>query len=177
MLRLTLSKNLQFLSKTLATNVDQMTNRFANQLKHTTNVTSHRPFSITAARFCEEKSEGDGEEVEDSDEKVSPLYKKYAGTPRDRTKIIPYETSAEYLKSPAYQSTYGDKRVWELFRRVHKGQFARLKTRQTCIRSNVIATGSPCPICRDEYLVLDYRNLELLKQFISPHTGEVCNRV
>lgn len=36
-----------------------------------------------------------------------------------------------------------------------------------------IDTGSPCPICRDEYLVLDYRNTGLLKQFISPYTGEI----
>lgn len=173
MLRLTLVKNLNFLSKSLATNVDQTTNRFAIHLKHPTNVTNRRPFSITAARFCEEKAEGDGEE-EESEEKVSYLYKKYAGTPRDRSKIIPYETSIEYLKSSAYQSTYGDKKVWELYRRVHKGQFAPMKTRITCIKAKVITVGSPCPICRDEYLVLDYRNLELLKQFISPYTGEVC---
>lgn len=38
-----------------------------------------------------------------------------------------------------------------------------------------MSTGNPCPICRDEYLVLDYRNLDLLKQFISPHTGEVLS--
>jgi len=39
----------------------------------------------------------------------------------------------------------------------------------------VIASGSPCPICRDDYLVVDYRNTELLKQFLSPHTGEMID--
>lgn len=176
MLRLTLAKNLQFLSKTLATNVDQasVANRCAIHLKPVSLVTNCRSFSLTTARFCEEKSEADGDDnAEEGDENVSYLYKKYAGTPRDRSKIIPVETSINYLKSSAYQSTYGNRKVWELYRRVHKGQFPRSKTRRSCIRSNVIATGSPCPICRDEYLVLDYENLELLKQFISPHTGEV----
>ena len=37
----------------------------------------------------------------------------------------------------------------------------------------MIATGNPCPICRDEYLVLDYRNVDLLKQFISPFNGQI----
>lgn len=40
-------------------------------------------------------------------------------------------------------------------------------------RRDEITTGNPCPICRDVYLVVDYRNVELLKQFISPYTGEV----
>lgn len=172
MLRLAIAKNCNFISKTLTANVDQTVavNRFANYLKQTPNLCSHRSFSLTTARFCEASEEKDSEEGE---ENVHPLYKKYAGTPRDRSKIIPVETSIEYLKSAAFQSTYGDKKVWELYRRVHKGQLPKFKTRKTCIRGNVIATGSPCPICRDEYLVLDHRNLELLRMFISPHTGEV----
>lgn len=177
MLRLAAARNLRFLSKTLTTNVDQTVsvNQFANHLKQTTNVNNLRQFSVTAARFCESQEEtaedGDGGE----ENKVSKLFKKYAGTPRDRTKIIPVETSIEYLESPAFKSTYGNRKVWELYRRVHKGQLPKSKTRETCIRAGVVATGSPCPICRDEYLVLDFRNLELLKQFISPHTGEVSD--
>jgi len=62
-----------------------------------------------------------------------------------------------------------------LFRRNHKGMYAPRKTRKTCIRQNRISTGNPCPICRDEYLVLDYRNTELLEQFISPHSGDVLS--
>lgn len=172
MLRLAIVKNLRFISKTLATNVDQsvLVNQFSNHLILSSNVNNLRQFSLTAARFCDSQEE---KAEDDSDDKVHILYKKYAGTPRDRTKIIPVETSIEYMKSPAFQSTYGDKNVWELYRRVHKGQLPKSKTRKTCIRHGVIAVGSPCPICRDEYLVLDFQNLELLKQFISPHTGEV----
>lgn len=91
----------------------------------------------------------------------------------DRTKIIPLEQSLRYLASEAYKQTYGDKLVWEQYRRNHKGPFAPRKTRKTCVRKGMISTGNPCPICRDEFLVLDPRNLELLKQFISPQTGEV----
>lgn len=94
---------------------------------------------------------------------------------KDRTKIIPGEVSIQYLKSDAYKLTYGDMPVWTLYRRNHKGQFAPKKTRKTCIRHGMISTGNPCPICRDEYLILDYRNVELLKQFISEHTGEILS--
>lgn len=176
MLRLAFARNWRFLAKNLTTNVDQnvLVTQSANYLKQTTNVTNLRHFSITSARLCDSHEETE-ETAEDNseEEKVHPLYKKYAGTPRDRTKIIPVETSIEYLQSAAFHSTYGDKNVWELYRRVHKGQLPKSKTRKTCIRGGVISVGSPCPICRDEYLVLDFRNLELLKQFISPHTGEV----
>lgn len=91
----------------------------------------------------------------------------------DRTKIITVEQSLRYLASEAFKETYGDKLVWEQYRRNHKGPFAPRKTRKTCVRKGMISTGNPCPICRDEFLVLDHRNLELLKQFISPQTGEV----
>ncbi|CAD6997149.1 28S ribosomal protein S18b, mitochondrial [Ceratitis capitata] len=93
----------------------------------------------------------------------------------DRTKIIPVETSMRYLQSSAYKETYGDHLVWEQYRRNHKGSIPPRKTRKTCIRKGVISTGNPCPICRDEYLVLDHRNVALLRQFISPHTGEILS--
>uniref|UniRef100_A0A1B0AH67 Pyridine nucleotide-disulfide oxidoreductase domain-containing protein 1 n=1 Tax=Glossina pallidipes TaxID=7398 RepID=A0A1B0AH67_GLOPL len=94
---------------------------------------------------------------------------------KDRTQVIPVETSIRYLKSSAYQQTYGNTLIWELYRRNHKGAIPPRKTRKTCVRKGVISTGNPCPICRDEYLVLDYRNLDLLRQFISPQTGEVLS--
>ncbi|KAI8041928.1 28S ribosomal protein S18b, mitochondrial [Drosophila gunungcola] len=94
---------------------------------------------------------------------------------KDRSKIIPVETSMRYLKSAAYKQTYGEDFVWTQYRRNHKGMYAPRKTRKTCIRQNRITTGNPCPICRDEYLVLDYRNTELLEQFISPHNGDVLS--
>ncbi|XP_055343789.1 uncharacterized protein LOC129591930 [Paramacrobiotus metropolitanus] len=95
--------------------------------------------------------------------------------PRDRTRLIPWQTSAEYLKSQAYFNTYGQQPVWKPYRRPHKGGIPPSKTRRMCVKEGKIAIGSPCPICRDEYLVLDYRNTELLKQFISPYSGEVLS--
>ncbi|ODN06457.1 28S ribosomal protein S18b, mitochondrial [Orchesella cincta] len=92
---------------------------------------------------------------------------------KDRSKIIPVETSMRYLKSAAYKEAYGDAPVWVPYRRNFPGQFAPKKTRKTCIRQDKLSTGNPCPICRDEYLVVDYRNVGLLKQFISPFNGEV----
>lgn len=96
---------------------------------------------------------------------------------KDRTKIIPVETSMKYLQSKAYKETYGDKPVWFIYKRNHKGAFAPRKTRKTCVRNGLISTGNPCPICRDEYLVLNPRNTKLLEQFISDHTGQVCHYV
>ncbi|XP_066157413.1 small ribosomal subunit protein mS40 [Euwallacea fornicatus] len=91
----------------------------------------------------------------------------------DRTQVIPVETSIRYLKSAAFKQTYGDEPVWIPYRRNHKGALPPKKTRKTCIRGGKISTGSPCPICRDEYLVLHEENIELLKHFISPHTGGI----
>lgn len=94
---------------------------------------------------------------------------------KDRTEVIPFETSIRYLKSAAYEQTYGTAPVWTQYRRNHIGLFPPKKTRKTCIRGGKISTGSPCPICRDEYLVLHEQNLDLLKQFISEHTGSILS--
>ncbi|XP_056631288.1 28S ribosomal protein S18b, mitochondrial [Diorhabda sublineata] len=92
---------------------------------------------------------------------------------KDRTQAIPVETSIRYLKSAAFEKTYEGQPVWVLYRRNHKGLFPPRKTRKTCIRGGQIATGNPCPICRDEYLVLHEHNTDLLKQFISKETGSI----
>ncbi|KAJ8983408.1 hypothetical protein NQ317_005873 [Molorchus minor] len=94
---------------------------------------------------------------------------------KDRSQQVPVETSIRYLKSAAYEKTYEGQPVWVPYRRNHKGQFAPRKTRKTCIRQGQIATGNPCPLCRDEYLVLHEENVDLLKQFICPHTGSVLS--
>ena len=61
--------------------------------------------------------------------------------------------------------------VWELYRRnFHKGRKSA-PTRKTCIRQDKISTGNPCPICRDEYLLVDYQNLKLIEQFIDEYSG------
>lgn len=94
---------------------------------------------------------------------------------KDRTEVIPVETSIRYLQSAAYKQTYSGKPVWVLYRRNHKGGIPPRKTRRTCIRGDQVATGNPCPICRDEYLVLHENNTELLNQFICPHTGSILS--
>ncbi|KAJ8960984.1 hypothetical protein NQ318_020288, partial [Aromia moschata] len=94
---------------------------------------------------------------------------------KDRSQPVPVETSIRYLKSAAYQQTYEGQPVWVLYRRNHKGLFPPRKTRKTCIRGGQLATGNPCPLCRDEYLVVHEQNVELLKQFISPHTGGILS--
>lgn len=65
--------------------------------------------------------------------------------------------------------------MWVPYRRNHKGGLPPRKTRKTCIRAGLISTGNPCPVCRDEYLVLHEENLDLLKQFISPQTGAILS--
>ncbi|KAG5336480.1 RT18B protein, partial [Acromyrmex charruanus] len=89
--------------------------------------------------------------------------------------IVSVETSIKYMNSDAYKQTYGDDPVWKKYRRNFKGQIPPRKTRKTCIRNGQISTGSPCPICRDEYLVLDHRNVKLLEQFINKHNGSVLS--
>lgn len=120
-------------------------------------------FSNSASRSCSNHNNVDGEGT--AKPTIDPA--------KDRSVKIDVETSIRYLKSRAFKETYGQSLVWELYRRNHKGGFAPRKTRRACIKRDIITTGSPCPICRDQYLVLHHNNLELLHQFISPHTGEV----
>ncbi|EEC17569.1 conserved hypothetical protein [Ixodes scapularis] len=91
--------------------------------------------------------------------------------------LHPPETSILYLESKAYKDTYGNDPVWTNYRRNFKGQFPPPRTRETCIRAGQIFTGNPCPICRDEYLVVHHTNVKLLQQFISPYTGEVMKPI
>merc|ERR1719150_852875 len=92
---------------------------------------------------------------------------------RDRSRNIPVELSIAYLESAAYKSTYGDHKIWELYRRNYAGRRTAARTRKTCVVEGRVETGNPCPICRDEYLVVDYRNVKLLKQFLTDYNGKV----
>ncbi|XP_006011869.1 28S ribosomal protein S18b, mitochondrial isoform X2 [Latimeria chalumnae] len=76
----------------------------------------------------------------------------------------------EYLESEEYIERYGSHPVWADYRRNHKGGIPPQKTRKTCIRGGKVC-GNPCPICRDQKLQIDYRNVKLLEQFMCPHTG------
>ena len=88
---------------------------------------------------------------------------------RDRSRQIPLELSMAYLESAAFKETYGDKKIWELYRRNLPGRRIAAKTRHSCIKDGRVETGNPCPICRDEYLVVDYRNVKLLEHFLTDY--------
>ena len=137
-------------------------------------IVSQRNFSTTLETEEDGASEREVEEEEngevDSEEQFIERYL----DPKDRSRIIAPETSIKYLgkilslirihsviflplESVAFKTTYGKDPIWTKYRRNFKGQRLPLKTRETCIRQERISTGSPCPICRDEYLVIDYR--------------------
>ncbi|XP_071657139.1 small ribosomal subunit protein mS40 [Patagioenas fasciata] len=87
----------------------------------------------------------------------------------------PYqERPWEYLESEEYRVTYGDKPVWVGYRRNHKGGVPPQRTRKACLRRGK-RVGNPCPICRDHNLLLHFRNVKLLDQFICPHSGVVLH--
>jgi len=101
---------------------------------------------------------------------------------RDRDRRIPHswQTSVRYMESDAYKKAYGDLKVWQNYRRNMKGPFFNppIVTRITCVgEDGYIKSGSPCPICRDEYLVLHPRNPKLLMQFIEPGTARVSRQI
>ncbi|KAI1305300.1 28S ribosomal protein S18b, mitochondrial [Halotydeus destructor] len=95
---------------------------------------------------------------------------------RDRRVPVPLEVALRYMDSQAYATTYGQRLVWHLYRRNHKGLFhvPPAETRRSCVgEDGFITSGSPCPICRDEYFLLHHENVKLLKQFIDQSTGTV----
>jgi len=83
------------------------------------------------------------------------------------------ETSMKYMESDAYKLTYGEGAIWKKYARSYGTHRKPQWTRKMCIRRGLYGTGNPCPICRDEFLVVDYKNLKLLKQFLAPSTGEL----
>ncbi|XP_031843899.1 mitochondrial ribosomal protein S18B isoform X2 [Nomia melanderi] len=129
---------------------------------------------VTAAKFMH-FSFGESHEVVNLNEEENKVREPKTPITKDRSLVIPVETSIKYLKSDAYKRTYGNLPVWSLYIRNYKGHYLPKKTRKTCIRNNIITTGSPCPICRDEYLVIDPTNVDLLKQFISEFSGEILH--
>lgn len=135
----------------------------ANSL-NTVNVTSALSFAL---RQCSS--------INSSSTNGSLRHSEFRNITKDRSTPVPVEASIRYIKSDAYKQTYGEEPVWTQYRRNHKGALPPRKTRRTCIRQNVISTGNPCPVCRDEYLVLNENNTDLLHQFISPYTGAILS--
>lgn len=128
-----------------------------------------RPFSISSIQQQQQEEAADTTEL-DAGEANSVTEK---SAKQQQRRIVDVHTSMRYLQSKAYQITYGESLVWQPYRRNHKGLIPPEKTRKMCIRGGFMSTGNPCPICRDEYLVLHPENVDLLKQFISPYTGQV----
>ena len=95
---------------------------------------------------------------------------------RDRRVPILWDVSVLYMESEAYKKAYGDFFVWQLYRRnrPHRFDMPGRNSRVSCVGDDgFIMYGQACPICRDEYLVLDYRNIKLITQFIQPATQQV----
>merc|ERR1712012_982452 len=122
-----------------------------------TNPTAVRSFSTSLIRRSEE------DDAEES-ESAKQVYQR-----------VDLQTSMRYMKSKAFETTYRGAPVWVPYRRNHKGQLAPQKTRKTCIRAGVVTTGNPCPICRDNHLAIHPKNLDLMKQFIDPNTGDLIS--
>lgn len=92
----------------------------------------------------------------------------------DRRIKVDYRESIKYMESEAYKKTYGKHKVWEIYKRNYKAQVPSKNSRLTCINDEgFVDTSYPCPICRDEYLVLHHDNEKLISQFINPYTAKL----
>lgn len=94
---------------------------------------------------------------------------------RDRRVSVSWEVSVKYLESEEFKAAYRGLKVWIPYRRNMRGiiEVSPRLTRNRCIVNGFIVTGSPCPICRDRYLVLHPKNVKLLEQFINPASDDV----
>jgi len=80
----------------------------------------------------------------------------------------------EYFNTKEFEETYKGQLVWWNYVRRHKGGTQPQKTRTNCYRNGIIHHPlSPCPLCRDERLLISYKNIPLLNQFIDQPTGEI----
>jgi len=87
-------------------------------------------------------------------------------------------TPAEYFSSPDFEKRYGGMDyIWLDYYRPHKGRVQKQRTRRSCIKQGVIKTASPCPICRDPKILISYKNVPLLKNFIDPHTLDIISNL
>ncbi|KAL7053470.1 hypothetical protein AAHC03_027095 [Spirometra sp. Aus1] len=78
-----------------------------------------------------------------------------------------------FLHTVEFTKLYRGKPVWFYHRRNFKGHFPPKQPRKSCTRGGLLITSNPCPICRDEYLVLDCQNVDLLKHFLHPQSAEI----
>merc|ERR1719427_2455344 len=76
----------------------------------------------------------------------------------------------EYFTSFEFEDRYKGNLLWWDYFRPHKGRIQKQRTRKSCIRHGKISTASPCPLCRDENLLISYKNVPLFNHFIDPYT-------
>lgn len=70
---------------------------------------------------------------------------------KDRRVPVSLSLSMKYLESQTYKNTYGDFKVWQMYRRNFGGphEYVPLQTRRSCVGDDgYINTNNPCPICR-----------------------------
>lgn len=79
---------------------------------------------------------------------------------------------SQYFSSDEYKERYGNRLIWTDFKRNHKGSRQKQRTRIACLFNGKMC-GNPCPLCRDDNILLNFRNLTLLNHFIDPHNGMV----
>lgn len=79
---------------------------------------------------------------------------------------------SQYFESNEYKERYGERLVWADFKRNHKGSRQKQLTRHACFFRGKMC-GNPCPLCRDDNILLNFRNFTLLHHFIDPHSGMV----
>ncbi|KAG1947250.1 28S ribosomal protein S18b, mitochondrial [Pimephales promelas] len=115
-----------------------------------------RAAPVLRVNFCSSSSSSSSSA--DSTDSAETLVSRYADRPW------------AYLESEEYIERYGSKPVWSNYRRNHKGGVPPQKTRKTCIRGDKICANA-CPICRDPNVIVHYKNVNLLQQFICPQTG------
>ena len=121
-------------------------------------------------------SKGGDDQIEGEDVSPDDWIQRRLNDSRDRTRKIPLETSLAYMESAGYKETYGDKKIWELYRRNFPNTTnPNARTRRKCIVFGRVQGGNPCPICRDEYLVVDYRNIKLLRQFLGDYNRQIVS--
>jgi len=128
----------------------------------------------TSSEDVEEDIVDDDLEDEDQEEISEGQFVESYYDPRNRSRKMSPELSIKYMESTAYRMAYGDDPVWKHYRRNLKagGQWIS-PTREKCIRNGRITNASPCPICRDMYLIVDFRNTKLLDQFVDKYSGVV----
>lgn len=83
-------------------------------LSQMTRVSRTQSLHSASALRCKAETSAENEPVAEENEEVPSANS--AVDPKDRTKVIPVETSIRYLNSEAYKTTYGEEPVWTQYR-------------------------------------------------------------